>query len=156
MKQPDGLKILIAIVVAAVVIVVGIGFYLSGTPSNARAEKLDQQRVNDLMEISNAINAYSTPNNKLPHLLGTLRFMHPDSPYPQSIHDPLTGQPYEYDPYSPLNYRLCATFQTDTTKDRAIQKRPKYPSDNENFWLHPAGKKCFSFNVRAKPGQPMM
>mgnify|MGYP001582344461 CR=1 FL=1 len=151
MKQPDGLKILIAIVVAAVVIVVGIGFYLSGTPSNARAEKLDQQRVNDLTQIQNAVENYYTTRNILPKTFDDLKNQYG---YIELV-DPLTHEQYEYRETATTAYELCATFQTDTTNEKQTFVRPKYPGF-EPLWQHPAEKKCFSHTVRVKLGQPMM
>ncbi len=153
-KKSIGLKIFVALVVAVVVIVAGIGFYLSGTPSHTRAEKLDQQRVNDLMQIANAVETYYMTKDVLPTTLHDLK--NQKYAYIESLADPVTHEPYEYRETLTGSYELCATFQTDNTKDNVIQARPAYPVGFGNTWQHPVGKKCFELKVSVKRDKPLM
>ncbi len=133
MKQLPGKKIFLAIVIATVAVVAGIGFYYLGFLQQTRAEKLDQQRINDLKQISKRLNSIRDEDrNYLPKTLKEL----PSTP---SITDPLTGETYEYSPFSPPNYELCATFQTD---NRGQEKDYDFILRR---WVHPIGRHCFSF-----------
>ncbi len=141
MKQLPGKKIFLAIVIATVAVVAGIGFYYLGFLQQTRAEKLDQQRINDLKQISKRLNSIrDMDRDRLPRTLKELQST-PTSNYPpiSSITDPLTGEPYEYSPYSPPNYTLCATFQTD---NRGQEKDYDFILRR---WVHPIGRHCFSF-----------
>lgn len=153
MKNPVGLKVFVAVVVLAVAIVAGIGFYVSGTPSQVRKEKLDQQRVNQLMQISNAVQNYYMTKSILPTTLDDLK--NQQFAYFESLADPLTREPYAYRVASSTAYELCATFQTDDAKTSAGPSRPAYPVPVgfglENTWQHPAGNKCFTLNMNALP-----
>ena len=140
------LIIFIAIVVAAVVIVVGIGLYLSGTPSRARAEKFDQQRVNDLMQITGTIDSYyNDTHEKLPDSLQELNARYPLF---TPLADPLTHKSYEYRVVSTTTYELCATFQTDQQTQTAFVPRPIYDKGMPS-WRHPIGRTCFTRTVTA-------
>ncbi len=159
MKQAIGLKVFVAVVVAAVATVVGIGLYLSGTPSQARALRADQQRVNQLQQISGAVENYYVTKSVLPTTLDDLKNQHG---YFESLADPVTHEVYAYRVASSTEYELCATFQTDSTKDNTMQASPAYPVPVGfgigNTWQHAVGKKCFELNVNAslvKPQPPV-
>ncbi len=144
-----GLKIFVAVVVAAVAIVAGIGFYVSGTPRHARAEKSDRMRENNLSQISNAVNVYWSSNNKrMPTTLEELQNQKNGQvgyAYVESLKDPVTHQDYEYLPTSTSTYKLCAAFETKATS---------HFSPSSIFTDHEAGRQCFEMNVQGWPVKP--
>ena len=54
-------------------------------------------------------------------------------------YDPDTGVAYEYRVVDENHYELCATFARRREADRDV------------FWNHPAGRHCFTFDVRDPP-----
>ena len=48
--------------------------------------------------------------------------------------DPETGLAYEYEQLDPTSYQLCATFDRPSASQLAV-----------DFWIHDAGRGCFSF-----------
>ncbi|HKU81141.1 MAG TPA: hypothetical protein VJP76_03140, partial [Candidatus Tumulicola sp.] len=55
--------------------------------------------------------------------------------------DPATHEAYAYTPARDSHYTLCATFES---------------ADNDalgdDFWKHPAGRRCFSLDATQSPG----
>lgn len=128
------------------VVAIGTGLYLSGSPMQARAKRYDQQRTNDLQQITYAIDQYWTSRLKLPANLEEL-FASREQYYLPSIRDPRTTTVYEYK-HLPLagtgHYELCATFETDTDSgNSAGLSRPMEPP----FWQHTVGRVCFPLQV---------
>ncbi len=144
MKQVHGIKIFLATVVVAVVVVAGLGFWYSGSPSEERMRKFDQHRVENLQSISYAIERYFTKNGALPRALDDLKNQGNDI---KSFTDPVTQKPYEYREMLMDTYELCVVFQTDNTKDDAMQARPPYPDGFGNTWQHSVGRECFTLRV---------
>lgn len=143
MNKNIGLNIFTGVVVAAVVAVAGIGFYLSGTPNAARARKLDEQRVNQLQQISYAVQNYYSAKGALPVTLDDVK--NQQFAYIESATDPITKGAYAYRVTSSTGYELCATFQTDNAKERA---------SFGNTWRHSIGNTCFSRQANSAPSIP--
>jgi len=140
-----GLKIFVGIVVAAVVTVTVIGLWISGSPAQERARRIDAQRVRDLQSISYAVDAYWNSNDK--NLPGTLTDLQNTRDYSvPSIVDPVTGAEYEYRQVTASgNYELCATFETDSAQDATT---PGYRgSEFGPFWDHAVGRTCYQLEV---------
>lgn len=128
----------------AVVVAIGWGFVLVGSPGARRLERFDEQRLQDLQTIVREIHDLSVELEQPPRL---------KQPLPQSLeavvekarverikwNDPETGEPYRYAVKSETTFELCATF----TKAR--------DSDESVFWNHPAGQHCFTIDVLAPP-----
>ncbi len=137
----------IAIVVAAVI----GAFFVTGSPLQGRAERFDEQRVNDLRSIQSEImniswdgqpyaprpvEPASAPVKSPKPLPKTLDDVVTQAQYQRpNIVDPETGSPYVYRVTSESVYELCATF--------SLARDQQY----DVFWNHPAGEKCFSFDV---------
>lgn len=136
----------VSLIALAVVVVVIAGLFTAGSPGAERTRRADQQRVNDLQQISYAVDQYWTRNGSLPSSLDELA-KSPDVAI-QSIRDPQSGEPYAYRQASPLGeYQLCATFESATPQDAA---RPVPPPDT--FWDHDVGEKCFELQTRTDTG----
>jgi hypothetical protein len=102
----------------AAVLVIGLGFFHLGTPSNQRLLEGDRRRVQDLRAIAAAI--YS--RRSVPPTLRDIGIVSTD---------PVTKQPYEFRPMSGDRYLVCATFAAKTE------------NDVDTFWNHPAGRHCY-------------
>jgi hypothetical protein len=123
----------IALVVAAAVTA---GLILVGPPSEARLERLDARRVEDLQRLSRLIDVYWAKHGRLPASLDKVD----SEAHADVIKDPMTGQPYEFRSTGEKRYELCAVFDRET--------RPGPYQYGEEFWEHGAGRGCFSREVR--------
>jgi hypothetical protein len=140
----NGQKIFVWSVISVMAVAVVVGLFLSGSPTQERARRFDEQRVADLQQIAAAVDQYSSNKANIepmiPPSLITLTGLR--EVYVRSIHDPSTNEPYGYNPLTKTTYQLCATFETDSSKD------PNLAMDTGNtFWLHGAGLKCFDLEV---------
>ncbi|HYN07007.1 MAG TPA: hypothetical protein VES67_06430 [Vicinamibacterales bacterium] len=133
-----------AVFVALVVLVVGAavtaGLVLSGSPSEARIERLDARRVEDLQMLSRLIDVHWAKHGRLPASLDEVTL----DPRGTDARDPVTGQPYAFRPTGEKRYELCAGF------DRRSTDASRQPG--EEFWAHEAGRGCFPLEVRT-PGR---
>jgi hypothetical protein len=145
-----GLLAILAVVVALAVVVGG--FILNGSPSKRRDLRLDQQRVDNLRTIAGAINGpvYAPPQEVKPQplsesLASLLKRQDVGLSADQTL-DPVSKQPYEYRKLSDTTYELCAVFARSSDEaDPAAQNF--YGFQNNDFWKHPAGKKCFTIDA---------
>jgi hypothetical protein len=141
--QPShpGVRGLVGVVVAAVVASVVGGFFVAGSPGEARGVKLDRQRVQDLTLIANGIDLFWEAEGRLPTELEELsrnRVV-----LLKSVSDPDTAEPYEYEIKGEKEYALCATF--DFENQMAEQRVRAYGS---RFWAHDAGRDCFELEAQ--------
>jgi hypothetical protein len=142
MKQFFSSQNFVWLVVGLVVASVVYALFLSGSPGTQRALQFDQRRVSDLQQISYAIDEYWTRNQALPETLEKLQ----DSRYyfVQSLTDPETGKPYEYQISGEKTYELCAVFALSSADDRQLLRfSPK-------VWEHEAGRVCFSLEIQPR------
>jgi len=134
----DSLALILA--TAAVVLVVGLGFWKTRGPSTQRLARADEKRLQSLVQLANEINArYKSHDKQLPDNLSDMQRA--------KFVDPLTAQPFAYNPKPPNRYSLCATFSASGPKDDR--------NHDFTFWAHPAGLKCFDFSAdEAVPQAP--
>ncbi len=140
--------------VSVVVLATVIGsFFITGSPTTERIRRLDQQRVNDLQSLNNAINSFTEQNQKtLPSSLEELS-KQPNF-YVSSIVDPMTRFPYVYRILTPESYELCAKFESDTSQRSSSQAKVLSLPENR-FWQHAIGETCFSFKVPVPQPLPL-
>jgi hypothetical protein len=131
--------LLTAISIAAVLIAVGAGLFVLGSPADVRARRLDARRVDHLREWARAIDAYWTANNQLPQTLEEIRRQQAWTHL--IVNDPETGEPYRYQPKGAVAYELCATFDRASADTGA--------ADEDALWGHGAGPACFTLEARA-------
>lgn len=121
------------------------GFFIVGTPGQAREYRMDEQRVSDLQSIQSQVISYWQAKESLPASLEEL-----DSAvsYFSVPVDPQTGAQYVYKRQSPLDFTLCATFATESPV------RMPQPSYAEPYgkgmaedWSHGAGEQCFDRSI---------
>ena len=125
-------QIAAAIVTIAVTAAIVVGIYLLGSPTDERARRLDERRVQDLSEIARAADVYWTRNTRLPASLDALRT---ETGANITIADPATGMSYEFRPLEGERYELCAVFEGESRdSDRGF---------GAGFWSHRGGRQCF-------------
>lgn len=126
-------------VVASVAILGSIvwGFSVLGSPQTQRLIKSDDAKVNDLMNISNAVQNYYSINKVLPKNTSELATLN----YGLNLVDSQTKKPYEYIVKSKTNFEVCAEFNkatSDATVPNIYARPVGYTS-----WAHDKGRYCF-------------
>lgn len=148
-----GFKIFLATVILAVTTTAVAGLWLSGSPAQERARRLDQTRISNLQSISGAIDQYYVTNDRLPSDLETL-IRSRETYWVGAINDPESGDAYDYRIRSEDTYELCATFVTDN-RNLDPRKTEPYAIYESRFWEHGPEYTCFTVTVR-KPQPPVV
>jgi hypothetical protein len=125
----------VAVVAGAVI----AGFFIVGSPAEARMRRLDGRRVQDLIDITHTTNAYWSKHEQLPTSLEEM--LSGPGAYAQS-RDPGTGQSYGYRALGGKAYELCADFQRESSEESQFTNR---------FWSHSAGRRCFQLEADQSP-----
>lgn len=125
----------IAVAVLALVTVVS-GFFIIGSPRDARTARIDDRRVSDLQSIQWQVVHFWQQKRALPAALEELNdpissFMVPA--------DPETGVPYGYERTSDSSFRLCAEFGGSRGAVRTVSEM--------DSWQHDAGRTCFDRTI---------
>lgn len=138
-------KVFLWVIIGVVVLTVVYGIFLTGSPITQRLLQSDQLRVSNLQQISFALDEYWTRNQKLPEMLGELQ----DSRYyfVESIADPITKEPYEYQVLEEKQYELCAIFELASQESRAGLR---FPSKMSKVWEHGVGRMCFELEIQPR------
>jgi hypothetical protein len=145
------LSVGIGVGILAVVTIIA-GFFIIGTPMQARAYQYDQQKVNDLQAIQNEVIMYWQQTGKLPSSLATLNDLTSGVVVPA---DEQTGKQYEYDVLGKLAFKICATFNSETPAYAITQNELSVPVAPQavgqqsvvDSWYHAAGDQCFTRNI---------
>ncbi len=136
MKLSSG-RVLLGLGVAAGIAAIIAGVMVAGPPAEGRMQQLDRVRARDLQSIATSIDDFWQRHERLPNSLGELVA---DPRAQVSIEDPDTEQEYEYRILDEDSYELCAVFAlASITNNRA----------RDAFWLHDAGRHCFSLVASA-------
>jgi len=130
-------KMLTGISSTLLLLILGSGFLLAGSPAHQRAVRFDEQRIMDLQNIEYEIGNYWREKKALPSELTDLQR---DLYYFQLPVDPETKENYSYSVTGTLSFKLCANFSAE------YQSIPNtaLPSDQ---WSHPAGNTCFEHTI---------
>jgi len=123
----------IVIVIAAIV----AGLFVIDGPGEARLERLDAARVEDLRRIEQEVANVWRRTDALPPSLDSLRAT--NRLPADGVVDPTTGAPYDYRVLSDSTYELCATF------DRASDTPPASYTWTD-IGAHDAGRQCFTLH----------
>jgi hypothetical protein len=125
------------------VLTIVAGFFIIGTPMQARQYLFDSQKVSNLSLIQNEIVNYYQRTGKLPTSLNVLN--DPISGF--SVPTDAQGGMYSYTPLGGSSFNLCASFNADSRGMNTTQSMPMMPgayganvSDN---WQHGSGNTCF-------------
>lgn len=127
-----------------VILSIVLGFFIIGTPQQARQYRLDEQRTGDLQNIQWQVVYFWQQKERLPASLAELN--DPIKNWQVPV-DPATGREYVYRATGATTFELCATFalksnsrNTDNLPRPASAPYGKEVSDN---WTHDAGEECF-------------
>lgn len=137
-------RIGVAVVAAAAII---SGFFIVGTPQDARLARLDVERVNDLQNIQSRVTSYWQAKRTLPSSLSAVSDLLMYGPVPI---DPETGASYAYHATSALSFELCATFDKEsrTGYARTASVAPEgIKGMTPDTWQHGAGEVCFDRTI---------
>jgi len=146
----NAVRIGVAVLVVATIV---SGFFIVGTPQEARLARYDAQKVTDLQNIQSQIVTYYQAKQKLP---GTVTDINNSLAYGPIPNDPQTGEPYVYQPGEGLSFKLCATFNAQSRSNQLQMSGPSaitltpagvkgaIPQDN---WSHGAGQVCFDRTI---------
>lgn len=163
MKYITGFRVFQAIVLIAITSACIVGFFVVGPPSEERARRMDMQRINDLQQITYAVDQFYNQTNfqRLPETLTELRTT--QNIYVNSIKDPKTTTPYGYHSVDTLTYELCATFETaigssNGDVSKTTEAVPYYVNNSAGnaFWDHQPGDKCYTLKVNVMPQPAVM
>lgn len=136
--------------VIAIVAIVS-GFFIVGTPQQARLERFDVQRVNDLQNIQSQVTYYYQAKRALPKSLsdvGDSITMGVALPV-----DPQTGASYVYQATGALTFKLCATFNAESRVNQTsraltpVATSPAGKAGAADNWQHAAGDVCFDRTI---------
>ena len=113
-----------------------------GTPGAQRLQRIDERRIEDLGTLVDAVRAYAKEHGGMPADLATLA-REPGANLP--VADPETQAPYDYARVDAERFRVCAVFDTDTSKTRTWGPYGRWTDMN---WRHAAGRQCFTRTKR--------
>lgn len=136
------------IIIAVVAVAIVGGFFIVGSPMEARLRHADEQRVGHLQEIQWRIMNYFQGKQKLPKMLTDLNNNIQGFTVPK---DPETGADYEYRTTDALSFELCGTFNRPSQMQGGFSSparetpQPMGPVGKEiqSNWDHGAGRFCF-------------
>lgn len=136
---------------SASVLAIVASLLVAGSPSQARLQRYDQQRVADLQALEGAVVTYASRQYRLsgdvglptggallPEALAQLRQLPGFSDL--FLADPITQQPYVYRVVDGVSFELCATFQAES-----VDRAPDSPTSPT--WSHGVGQTCFSRSI---------
>ena len=129
-----------------VLVTIIAGFFIIGTPWQARLYRFDDQKVSDLQGLQYQIVNYWQMKEELPATLAQLN----DSLYGAHVPvDPQSGESYEYRRVGPLAFELCATFNAPaSSRGAAHMSMAPYPIDRTaETWQHDAGRTCYARTI---------
>lgn len=137
--------VVIAVSVLAIATIIA-GFFIVGTPRDARLTRYDEQKVSDLQSLYAQITYYWQAKRTLPASLDDLNDSLSYGPVPAT--DPQTGEPYKYKATGPLSFELCATFNRKSGTNPSISSPEYYgPKDRTVNWQHGTGEVCFERTI---------
>ncbi len=138
-------------IAATVVIVAAViaGIVLTEGPGTARAERFDQERLDNLNSLAQLIDGHYITHEALPE---SIAVFDTDANYDRFSSDPRTGTPYRYDILSEASYRLCATFETEGPHEFGLYSRIAWDFATDPRTIEPrsiegAGEKCFVVSI---------
>lgn len=145
-ENPNKARVIGVAVGIMVLLSIVMGFFIVGSPWQARQYRVDEQRVSDLQNIQWQIVSFWQQKQKLPTELRELT----DSISGWNVPiDPQTGAAYAYRTTGTNSFELCATFATESDSRAAGVSKPipaDYSTISDN-WQHAAGEKCFSRTI---------
>ncbi len=134
----------VALVFVAVSVVTG--FFVVGSPTDARNSQYDNRRISDLQELQSMVVGYYQRKQVLPTSSNDLK-----DPLSYAIvpTDPETGAAYPYRATGPRTFEICATFATDASGSGQTipDSTPRHFGIADEYWRHPIGEACFERTI---------
>ena len=135
MKTSSG-SVLFGASVITVIVAVGVGLFILGSPAEERARRVDDRRVEDLQGIVAATDLYWTRHARLPVSLDELTA---EPGVRIKTGDPANSETYGYHAVDSSHYELCASFEQVSGETSGNSER--------NLWAHNSGPQCFQFEA---------
>ena len=141
----------IGVAILAVVTIIS-GFFIVGTPAQARLARFDAQKVSDLQNIQSQIVYYWQAKQKLPAAIIDLNNSLNYGPVPI---DTQSGEPYVYQATGALSFKICAVFNTEGrgnqngySETRVMMPVPVGGKGMmQDNWQHGMGQVCFDRTI---------
>ncbi len=141
--------------ITSLIIILGIilGFVAGGSPAMERKRGFDEQRANDLADISQCLENYARQYKRLPNSLEELNKT--TYSYCADKKDPETNKQYEYNVISQsktvgkneeAEFELCADFSLDS-EDVPVNNHPTYYGRQNQWSKHTTGRNCDKMEV---------
>lgn len=149
-RFPQSIRMFAGAVCTVVLALVAAGFFVAGSPKEARLLRFDDRRIQDLQNTQGWIINYWINKARLP---GTLADLRDDIQGIRAPVDPATGASYAYEVTGPLSFKLCAEFARPSSADvqgrypKAAMPYPAGPYYGQDTWTHEAGKVCFDRTI---------
>ena len=157
-RNPDKARLMTWATAVLVLVTIVAGFFIVGTPWEARKYRFDEQKVSDLQNIQYQVVNYWQLKQALPAALTDLADPISGAYIPV---DPQTGQPYEYSVTGPMSFELCASFNAEarsqTVNGRTVPLAP-YPAAEKGVvenWQHGEGRTCFTRTIDPERYPPL-
>ncbi len=130
------------------IVTIGSGFFIVGTPAEARLQRFDAQKVSDLQNIQYQVIGFYQAKQKLPGVITDLNNSLNYGPMPI---DPQSGEAYVYQPGEGLSFKLCAMFNAESRGSQNVyyESRAMVPVPAggkgmmQDNWQHGMGQVCF-------------
>ena len=129
------------------------GFFIVGTPAQARLARFDAQKVMDLQGIQGQIIYYWQAKQKLPV---TLADLNNTLSYGSVPVDPQTNEAYGYKATGALSFEICGDFNTvgGGSQLYPYESRSVIPTQpmsekgiSQDNWAHGSGTVCFDRTI---------
>ncbi len=140
----------IGVVILAFVTIVA-GFFIVGTPGEARLARFDAQKVNDLQNIQYQVVNYWQAKQQLPKAITDLNN---SLAYGSVPVDAQTGEAYVYEATGALSFKLCAIFNAESRTNQSYPTEARtmpVPVGGKGMmqdnWAHNTGQVCFDRTI---------
>ena len=151
-RRRNMVRIVVAVLAVATIIA---GFFIVGTPAQARLARFDAQKVSDLQNIQSQVVYYWQAKQELPKAISDLNNSLAYGPVPV---DAQTGEAYSYQATGKLSFQLCATFNANSRRgnqDLPVENRADtlsiapfgVKSGAQDNWQHGTGQVCFDRTI---------
>ena len=146
-RFPARKRLVAAGVGALALVTIAAGFFIVGTPADARLARMDSERVYALQDIQSRVVNYWQAKQALPATLADLSNELAYGPLPV---DPETGGQYVYQKTERLTFKLCAAFNKES-RVSYLEARAPVPESIKGIardsWQHGAGEVCFTRTI---------
>ncbi len=139
-------KIFMAIFILIITTTILTHFLIFGGPKTQQKLKSDEQKINNLVFVSDTINYFYEQNSFIPKTENIEKEM-------PNLFNFLKENNIEYKKIDDVNFNLCTFFNFDSKNNL----KPYYQNYYQIDWSHPAGNYCFKIKITipATPPKPV-